>query len=231
MSSETISDATLKLMLDNAVHTMAKQQGALIGAIMSAQPDVKEVMLAGGYFKEMHQKECDLDLFTEDKWGDVEGAHKTPNAQSFELRDRKIQLCNYKKGSLKALVDSFDFSYCQCGVVFEPGNWVEWEVKEIYYTEAWCAWWINRKMTFEGSEYPVSSLVRAGKLYKKGLISSFQHINLVLDCLHAVAVRGFKDRADLRDQLDSVDLQYVDDKDGGRHYRLLDVLPGKKEEA
>lgn len=187
------------------------------------QHEVSDFYLAGGCFKSLQfQKDCDLDFFIPvgKKWPSFEGEYRSRNARSILVDGRLVQLCNYSHLNLKALVDSFDFNYCRCGVYMQGGS-----VKEVCFTEDYLFWLLSNKISYHGTAYPVSSLVRLAKIYKKNLLTNREFRDLLLTVLYDVAERGFKDHDDLRDQMDSIDLGH---DLGSHHYRLVNVLPGDR---
>ena len=71
-----------------------------------------------------------------------------------------------------------------------------------------------------GSKYPLSSMLRAGKYYKRGLMTRNQYMHCVVRALAATIKRGFIDIPDFKDQLDAIDLQLVEE-DALELYELL----------
>jgi hypothetical protein len=76
-----------------------------------------------------------------------------------------IQFCSYRKESLEALIRSFDFSHIQAGAHIRSG-----EVIAVQWTEEFLYAKASNSSSFVGSEYPLSSLVRLPKYFKRGEI-------------------------------------------------------------
>ena len=131
-----------------------------------------------------------------------EPKNKSSNAITFECNDTLLQFCNYPKNTLKELVESFDFSHVQIGCEITPNKSVE----EVYYTQPYIESQAIGQTTFIGTEYPISSLIRLAKYYKKGYISNSQYRNMFLKIFTEVCLRGFKGKDDLIDQLQAIDL-------------------------
>lgn len=115
-----------------------------------------------------------------------------------------IQFCSYKKNTLRELIKSFDFSHIQAGAHIQGG-----EVMGVDYTEEFLYSKASGNSSFVGSEYPLSSLVRLPKYYKRGELSRSALIGSTLTILHHIVERGFKDYEDFKDQLDAVDLGMI----------------------
>ena len=129
---------------------------------------------------------------------------KTANATTYATKPWPTQLCHYQHDTLQALVDSFDFAHIQAGVQCSGTG-----VVCAYHTDAFVEAKATMLSWFTGSAYPLSSLVRAGKYYKRGDMARGSYLRAVLDCVGAVAERGFKDYDDFKDQLDAVDLGLI----------------------
>jgi hypothetical protein len=114
-----------------------------------------------------------------------------------------VQLCNYKHENLEKLVNSFDFSHIQIGALVD-----DYDIK-IYCTEAYKDAKMCQTTEYVGSEYPLSSLIRAFKYAKRGDFAGNSHIFSVFKLLNDIIGRGFKDFDDFKDQLDAVDLGLV----------------------
>lgn len=186
--------------------------------------------LAGGCFKYLHhQRDCDLDLFAE-RWNPCPDAHSTKNAQSTMLGSRSVQLCKYWKPELSDMIKSFDFSHTQVGVTIQlvHGTYV---VSDVNCTDKYLAWLRTGNTYYQGSEYPLSSLLRAAKLLKNGMLSQAQYRFMAIDILADVVDRGFESYADMKDQLDSVDLNIEINNVAASANKILTKLqqPGIKE--
>ena len=130
---------------------------------------------------------------------------KTPNATTIQAEPWPVQLCNYEHNTLQALVDSFDYAHIQAGAKLTWEN-ERMRVVDVYCTDGFVAANAINSTWFCGSAYPLSSLMRAGKYYKRGAMLRGAYIRCVIDSLVAVIQRGFKSHEDFKDQLDAVDL-------------------------
>lgn len=115
-----------------------------------------------------------------------------------------LQFCKYIKPSLTALIESFDFSHIQAGVKIKSG-----EIREVKWTDAFLYSRAAQTGTFTGSDFPLASLVRLLKYYKRDDISEHSGVSCALKIVSAIVVRGFKDYEDFKDQLDAVDLGLI----------------------
>jgi hypothetical protein len=188
--------------------------------------------MGGGCFKSLnYQRDCDIDLFAQ-SWEEFNSAHVSKNAITAVKEGRTIQFCKHWKDSLEKMVDSFDFAHTQCGVLVTPkfgeDGVTSYHVGEPFFTPAWSEWINTGKTNYTGTDYPLSSLIRAGKLFKKDFLKPKEYQTMLLRILIDVAERGFKDGADLREQLNAIDLAYVVEDSKSTIYRLVEVLPSKK---
>ena len=150
---------------------------------------------------------------------------KTKNAITYNKNnDCILQVCNYIHKDLESLVNSFDFTHIQVGVhVKDNGSFHE--VNEVYFTENYLNSKILEDSNFINSEYPLSSLIRAGKYLKKQEISRGQYIRSVLNILTTIIERGFKNYDDFKDQLDAVDLGLIpEEMDEVSHANLMKLF-------
>jgi hypothetical protein len=137
------------------------------------------------------------------------------NARTYETKHWPIQLCNYAKTSPQELVESFDFAHIQAGAVVRVGGPSgECEVKSVHITQAFIVARATETTWFTGSDYPISSVIRAGKYYKSGVMSRGVYLRAVLDAMGAAVDRGVQNYDDYKDQLDAVDLGLVGEEMG-----------------
>lgn len=116
-----------------------------------------------------------------------------------------IQLCNYNHENLEKLVKSFDFSHIRIGAEIDTTG----SVSQIYYAQDYIDSKICQSTEYIGSEYPLSSLIRAFKYAKRGDFAGNSHIFSVFKVLTDIIHRGFKNYDDFKDQLDAIDLGLV----------------------
>jgi len=133
----------------------------------------------------------------------------TKNALTIKHRNKIIQFCNYHFDSLEKLVESFDFSHIKIGAKISISNG-EVFIIEIYISPDYIESQVVGRTWFTGSSYPLSSLMRLFKYYKKedGVFQQ-QFIYESIKILNQIMQRGFEDYEDFRDQLDAVDLGLV----------------------
>ena len=151
-----------------------------------------------------------LEEFMEENFSDV-NLYVTKNAISFTSDDTRIQCCKYSKPTLQELIKSFDFAHIQIGVlvgiddngvnIVDPAD-----IIEIYYTPAWLDSRVLRKTWYTGSEYPLSSLIRAHKYAERGWLSDSNYRKTICEILNNVIHRGFHDYEDFKDQMLAIDL-------------------------
>src|SRR5690606_26548811 len=108
----------------------------------------------------------DVDLFTPSRWPDDVGASEkivfqTRNATTIKVGDTLYQFCNYSKDDLPSLLESFDYAHTQIGCDVEVGD-KHFRVYDVYWTREYETSLVAGTSWFLGSEYPLSSLLRAG---------------------------------------------------------------------
>lgn len=188
-----------------------------------------EFIIAGNALNNVNRS-TDIDIFVLDDMQEknLEDAlkawsvHSTRNAITYEIGTNIVQLCKYRYGSLKGLVDSFDYSHIQIGVLIK--NLVP---EEVYFTEEYIEAKILGNSTYMGSKYPLSSIIRALKYKEYGELSKNRMVMSVILAVTDLIERGVEDYDDFKDQLDAVDLGVLpsDFKDfGDRKDRLTDLF-------
>jgi len=147
----------------------------------------------------------------------------TPNAITIKFADQVVQLCKYKHSTLGHLIESFDFTHIQVGARVTNG-----QVVETYFTDDFILAKALENSKYVGSEYPLSSLVRLLKYYKRGAISRPAGIGAIFGIVKDIVVRGFRDYEDFKDQIDAVDLGLLPDEleklDGNKLFELFEAL-------
>lgn len=146
--------------------------------------------------------------------------YKSPNALTVRLlaKNQIVQFCSYRKLSLEALVDSFDFSHIQVGIMFR-GNGCAPFHEHVYYTNEFVLANVTRKTVYTGSEYPLSSLVRLFKYHKRGKLNRTETTQAVMKVVKDVIDRGYEDYKDYKNQLDAVDLCFSDMEEAWELYK------------
>jgi len=152
-------------------------------------------------------RDTDIDVYSIDKKvrNKLKGLGKvssTKNADTYLLKSGvAFQVCKYNKKTLKDLILSFDYSHIQVGVKIIKGV-----VAEVYMTNDYIVARCVNNSQYLGSEYPLSSVIRAMKYSGYGELSKGKMIYSVLLAIRDVIKRGFRDYEDFKDQLDAVDL-------------------------
>lgn len=155
---------------------------------------------------------------------------ETRNAVTWKMRDTGVivQLCAYRKPSLKDLVNSFDFAHVQAGVAMTEAG----KVTEVYTTAAWKQAKLKETTWYTGSEYPLSSLMRLIKYQERGEFAGKSWMIEVMAIASDIIARGYTGYDDFLDQMDAVDLgllpQELEDMSGTEPQevamRLFDLL-------
>ena len=153
---------------------------------------------------------------------DVKTLAMTKNALTVELPNRQVvQFCRYRKPSLKELVKSFDFTHIQAGIAF-PGHGKVPGYGDAYCTEGFIAAALTGSTKYTASEYPFSSIVRAGKYLARGRLTRVGAAKAMARAMADVLRRGFRDYADFKDQLDAIDLSLEDCAEASELYAAAD---------
>lgn len=127
---------------------------------------------------------------------------------------QKIQFCRHWKNGMYNLVESFDFSHCQAAVRFTfYRTQAEYCVSETLVMDSFISAAACRDTAFVGSEYPISSLMRAGKFYRRGMFANYMSYKMcVIEILIATMQRGLFDVEDAQRQLYSISDGVGDEK-------------------
>ena len=129
----------------------------------------------------------------------------TQNALTVMIGECKVQFCNYYFATVNELVRNFDFAHCQICAEFTHNDQGTWYVDDIYYTDEWKLAKMAETTFYTGSDFPLSSLVRAGKFLAQGKYASRgQYKKDVVKIVKDVVSRGFKNRDDYIRQLESI---------------------------
>ena len=158
----------------------------------------------------------------------------TKNAITLKNNSVILQICLYHKPTLKELVDSFDFTYCQVGVEVSF-DWLNvLNISDEYFTFGYLEFLTSRVTHYTGSEYPISSLLRLFKVKDKGYLPGNLHIRELITILIEIVERGFDDYDDFKDQLDAIDLGLLSEDlnsiDKNNLLKLF-ILMGKDKES
>ena len=118
-----------------------------------------------------------------------------------ECKGQELQFCKHFKPTAWGLVDSFDFSHVQAGVVFDG----EGRIANVAYTSAFENVEVyHATPCYITSEYPLSSLARLVKFERRGDFlprdSDDDFIAQILAIFCDVVKRGFTSEEDFNSQ-------------------------------
>lgn len=133
--------------------------------------------------------------------------NRSPNAVTVKQGNTTYQFCSYIK-PFRSLICSFDFAHVQVGAVVDLA---EGKVCDVFFTDLYVEYLLTGKTSFTGSEFPLSSMLRAGKYRKYGILSSSAYKISVLAALADVVERGFKDYDDFKKQMDAIDMHELNE--------------------
>jgi len=171
---------------------------------------LKSIYLAGNSLNASTPKDYDFffkeikDFLKVEKKLKEKATIVTGNAITIILGQTTLQFCEYFKPSLKELVESFDFAHIKLGIELQKNN--TWKVSEIYLSEDFIKARIIGDSFYTGSDYPLASLNRLFKYYKREEISRVMKNKAFLQILINIVRRGFKNYEDFLDQIEAVDL-------------------------
>lgn len=155
---------------------------------------------------------------------------RSKNACSVKGKQYKIQFCSYFKPDLSILVENFDFSKIKVGVRVELTKRETFDIKEVYVSEDYLEWKFFNSFTYTGSEYPLSSLFRLFKYFKREECSKKERNVCILKIIKDILDRGYTDYDDYKDQLDAIDLMVLpDSQEAFELYQTLENINLVKE--
>lgn len=147
---------------------------------------------------------------------------KTKNAITYDTEPWPVQVCSYTADTTRELVESFDYTHIQVGAKIRATSKV-CSVLDVAYTPGFILAAVSGQTKFTGSEFPLSSLLRAGKYYKRELMTSRQYTANILTAVTAVIKRGFANWEDFKNQIDAIDLGLVADDLEGTQQELHEL--------
>lgn len=210
MNSETIK----KVLTSRAIRVIKKAQGLL---------DTGEFYIAGGCIASNEFNDIDVYPVKDKPFlvpkSEVEIIARTKNASTIKKNNVIIQFCEYKKDSLEELVNSFDFAHIKVGAYVVNGS-----IKDVYYHDTYETAKIIESSFYTNSEYPFSSLIRILKYHKREQITKTAAIRSIINIVHDIVKRGFKNYEDFKDQLDAIDLGMVPEELEELEYQELKEL-------
>lgn len=143
---------------------------------------------------------------------------ETRNALTVNIGGKIIQFCNYWKSDLISLIESFDFAHIQIGIAvtieWRPGDFEDdiggydcSKIRYVEYTDNWQRAHMLETTWYTGSDYPLSSLLRTVKYFKRGAYANkYEYKKDIINILNDIISRGYKDYQDYKDQLAAIDL-------------------------
>ena len=214
----------LGLIFENTIRTRVSQRVPL--------KEISELLggavyrVAGNSLNASELHDIDVYPSTKDQFMDIKtrlhGAKHnllfvSRNAVTAMVGGRIVQFCNYFHETLSGLVDSFDFSHIQIGVEIKGTS-----VESLYCTEEYVGTLAGGGTRYLGSAYPLSSLIRLVKYAKRGDFTGKTWKHDIFVIFKDIVERGFVDYDDYRDQLDAVDLAYLEES--GEARELFNVI-------
>ena len=156
---------------------------------------------------------------------------ETRNALTLNMEGKVLQFCNYAVGDLHQLIESFDFAHIQVGVwvdiEWDPGSPEEGggfgysSIRMEAYTDAWVLAHMAETTWYTGSDYPLSSLLRTTKYFQRGAYAEkHEYKKDILNILHDIISRGYKNYQDYKDQLAAVDLLLLEPEEKKAAFNL-----------
>lgn len=197
-------------------------------------PGPRKLYIAGGC---LTHEVNDIDVFPVDDtsfegWNGFGGkTFESKNAKTFQWGGQVVQLCKYQRDSLESLVESFDFAHIKAGAFISwersPEGLPLNEVVNLYISQDFVTANCLRSTWYTGSNYPLSSLLRANKYKARGLMNQRQYVENAVAILANIVNRGFRDYDDFKDQLDAIDLSVkLDEMDGATYNHLINIYRG-----
>ena len=175
-----------------------------------------------GSFPNMTTKMPELD-WCKGSGGPHRIVYESANARTVKHDDDTYQYCAYRKPFHK-LIESFDFAHVQVGAVLDLKSH---KITEVYFTDKYVRWLLTGKSCFTGSEFPLSSLLRAEKYKRYEVLNSHEFRTCVLTALGDVIERGFNDYDDFKKQLEAVDLLLLEEDESNAAYRLYAICENR----
>ena len=150
---------------------------------------------------------------------------ETRNALTVNIGGKIIQFCNYWKSDLISLIESFDFAHIQVGVAVSiewgPGGYDYSAIEYVEYTDNWQRAHMLETTWYTGSDYPLSSLLRTVKYFKRGAYANkFEYKKDIINILNNIISRGYKDYQDYKDQLAAIDLLLLEPEEKDAAWNL-----------
>lgn len=180
---------------------------------------LRKFFVAGGALNVSAPKDIDIFFKDEKMFPTIppeDIVNETRSAITVNQEGCIVQFCRYYEPSLKDLVSSFDFSHIKQGatiVLDQGGATFGWsilvEIHEIFvHPDRYQAGVIGSGF-YTGGDYPLSSLFRLFKYWKRDQITDEYRTWSLIQILIRIVDRGFVDYEDFLDQLEAMDLHIL----------------------
>lgn len=137
----------------------------------------------------------------------------TPNATTIVCGSATVQLCKYHAPTLRDLIETFDFSHVQAGMIVGRAGDGRFAWFDSDATDGALTAWETGSTRYTGSAFPLSSLVRSLKYAERGWIKGRgAQMATTFAIMADICTRGFVNYNDFKTQLDAIDLGVVDDE-------------------
>ena len=151
---------------------------------------------------------------------DVAIVAKTTNAITFDTQPNPLQICDYSFPTVEELVKNFDFSHNQIAIEV-TFNQQGVEIENLYHTPQFIWAKCNNTTSYECSNYPISSLIRAAKYRERGLLKGVDYAQTVLRILADIITLEVKSKEEFNQQILAVDLGLFDEIKDSEEFNLL----------
>ncbi|MEM9539726.1 MAG: hypothetical protein AAGA60_09455 [Cyanobacteria bacterium P01_E01_bin.42] len=160
---------------------------------------------------------------------DVDLIVETRNAITYNTQPHALQVCDYRFLVIEELVQNFDFSHNQIaiGATFDRDSV---EIHELHYTAQFIWAKCNNTTSYECSNYPISSLIRAAKYRERGLLKGVDYAKTVMEILADIVSLKIETLEEFSDHIRAVDLGLFEELEGSEEFNLLFLNLVKKEE-
>ena len=144
---------------------------------------------------------------------------RTDNAVTIRHSGVTYQFCKYSK-VFEALIRSFDYAHVRVGVKFNIDRLTR---PVVYYTSDYITYLLTGHSKYIGTDYPMSSLLRAEKYRRYEILNNHEYRLSVLRALGDMLIRGFDDYEDFKDQLNAIDLRDLEGEETLAATSLYDI--------
>lgn len=203
------------------------------GCLVTETPNDYDIYPMGSPFGKFDRRGIKAALDSLKKTHDCAVLFESTNALTVCVDGKLLQFCDHAimqngKPSLIGLIESFDYTHVQVGIAFAPcesetGGIATPEVDLIYYTDGYLESLVTKQTKYDGTQYPIGSLIRLRKYDKRDLVPTKRYRLTVLDILADIINRGFVDYEDFKAQLEAVDLLVLEEDETDSAYHLFQI--------